>query len=315
MADKFEKMNKPNNIEIKTEIKNLALIKFLGEISKSTSKPVVISQIINTKYLYEILTEADYDYFFKNLNFTFDKSIGILNTEITEIISFLIKYVEKVCPELNHEFNNLKNINVANLLKKDSSEIDKLVDLLIISILNCNNKETFIDKLLNMEEYVQQEILNIIEIYVNVDERESIKNTMNKSIHKGGFMFSTNFNQENDESIANINQIHQNLEFSMLNSEVNRLKQENTELKMFIELHEDNIRELDKKVLTLSIENKNLETENIRMSNELKTKNKDISTEIKQKIENLEALLKSKELENKKLTLNYENKLQEKKIN
>lgn len=267
------------------------------------------SDMINTKTIYNILIECDKDYFYNKLNLTFDQSFGILYTELKEIITLAIEYIENSGIELNYEFKYLKNMNVSFLLKMDQDQIFYYIDLIILVILNCINKEVYIDKLLNLSEDIQQEVLNIIEIYVLVDEtRDSIKNNIHNSVKKESSMnkFSNNSNNFNDYNNNNINEIAY---INELKEENSKLKQEASEMKLFIEAHEDNIKDLEKKIVSLTIEINSLKNDNFQ----LKKKNDSLANlsnvDLQTKVLELEDLInqKIKEIENMRKLVNDNN--------
>jgi myosin heavy subunit len=94
-----------------------------------------------------------------------------------EIILKMIEILKKSGINFRSYFEkDLESINVNLLLKLDKNEIKKFVNLIILFLFNCAEKDIFIDKIATFEDFSQQELLKIIERYMSIDEpTESIK--------------------------------------------------------------------------------------------------------------------------------------------
>ena len=130
-------------------------------------------ELVDQKLLLSLCLEMDnpnYDHFQKS--FIFDKNLGIFYAEMKEIISNMIESLRKMNVNFRYTFNkDFETINVNNLIKYEDVEVKKLVNLIILFLFNCPEKNNFIDKIANFEEFQQQELLKIVERYMLLDEQ------------------------------------------------------------------------------------------------------------------------------------------------
>ena len=233
---------------------SINIITFIKKVINTKEQLNTENDIVNTKLIFEILIESDFQYFYNKLNLTFDQSFGILFTELSESLVMINTYISKSGVSLSFEYDNIKDINIGKLLNKDEYEITKLLNLLVILMLNSSQKDTFIDILLSLDEDIQQDVLNIIEKYIVIDraERESIKHDFNLSPSK--------------------NELKRNKEIeyqvSHLKEEIAYLQKENNDAKLLNEAHEENIKELEKKNVILTLENNDMKAKLSTLKNQ-----------------------------------------------
>lgn len=230
-----------------------SIVKFLNEAIHFKEKLQFITDLLNTKVLYEILIDSDYNFFYEKLNLTFDQSFGILFTELTETISTIYLYILKSGVNLTYEYENISNINVGSMLNNDKSELVSLCEILIILILNSKNKENFIDVLLGMNEKIQHDILLIIEKYIVVEEKEDSQSPRQERNENKITLI-----KKYDDS-SNIEEYE--LKIRVLKEENDELKKEINNYKILVETLEVSVETSDKKIVKLTIENSNLKDE------------------------------------------------------
>ena len=230
-----------------------SIVKFLNEAIHFKEKLQFITDLLNTKVLYEILIDSDYNFFYEKLNLTFDQTFGILFTELTETISTIYLYILKSGVNLTYEYENISNINVGSMLNNDKSELVSLCEILIILILNSKNKENFIDVLLGMNEKIQHDILLIIEKYIVVEEKEDSQSPRQERNEN-----KINLVKKYDDS-SNVEEYE--LKIRVLKEENDELKKEINNYKLLVETLEISVDSSEKKIIKLSIENSNLKDE------------------------------------------------------
>lgn len=229
-----------------------SILSFIKQTFQIKSNVKTLQDLVNTKMLYDILIECDYKYFFGSLNLTFDTSFGILFTEISEILVTVTNYIVKSGVSLTNDFEDLKQVNTGSLISGNEIEIMKLLELVVLAILNCANKESFIDKLLLLDEHIQSDILNIVEQYIVVEERYSLQHSPSKSkpyypiINENSKM---KFDQERNVSQEEL-------------SEAQTLIKE---LKLSCDKYEENVNELEKKIARLTLENDTIKIEHSQL--------------------------------------------------
>ena len=70
----------------------------------------------------------------------------------------------------------VSDININLLLQKKREEQEKLLEFVVLLVLNCSNRDLFIDRVGELDEKYQTLILSIIEKYISLDgeQRESL---------------------------------------------------------------------------------------------------------------------------------------------
>lgn len=275
------------------EFKHKCVIKFINEAINPDKKPTYVKDFCEITLIYGILMECDYEFFFNNLNLTFDKSLGIVYTEFSEIINTMINYVQKKNDDLNNNFKKLNDITISLLLSSDEKELEKLIDLLLLVILNCLNKEYFIEKLLSMEESIQQEILNVIEQYSDLSDDENEGSNNRNSISKINNIKKIEEHNDTD-SISILNHIN-NINSDNIEKENSKLKNDIEELKKSLKNSENINSELEQKILKLSIDLANTKSDKEKSIQELNNENFNKITLLNNKINDLDKQIKTKD--------------------
>jgi len=146
-----------------------------------------LNELINQKMIMCLCLEMDpgnFNIFSKN--FIFDQARGIQYAELNELISKMLELLRKSGITFKPYFNkDFDLININSLINLEKNEIKKLVNLIVLLIFNCPEKDIFIDRISNFEEFQQQELLKVVERYMVLDDntRESINRTsVNTSI-------------------------------------------------------------------------------------------------------------------------------------
>ena len=275
------------------------------------------------------MDEANFKQFKKSL--LFEKNFGIFFAEIKELVMNIIEILRNSGVSFKQAFNkDFDNFNINLLLKHDLNELKRLLNLIILFIFNCAEKEKFIDKIVNFEEYQQQEFLKIVERYMVIEDggRESIlprsrkisnRNTINNI---DSSLLESEFTQKFLSRIDFLEKDREDLEKHKIKStlKINEIESENENLK---KEKIESMNELAKaKENFIKIENENKEIKKLVYDNKLKldelevaAKDGKLTAEFRIKLDQKEADITylNKELNELKETHKYEIKeLQEK---
>lgn len=286
------KMNSNNKTNYK-EFKHKCVIEFINQAVNPDKKPMKVKDFCEISLIYGILMECDYEFFFNNLNLTFDKSLGIVYTEFSELINLMSTYVQKKNDDLNQNFKKLTDITISLLVSADENELEKFIDLILLVILNCLNKEYFIEKLLSMEENIQAEILNVIEQYSDLSDDENDDHNIRNSITKINNIKKSEEHNDTD-SISILNHMS-NINNDNIEKENTKLKLDIEDLKKAIKASENLNSELEQKILKLSIDLSNSKNEKEKLIQDLNNDFSNKTTSLNNKISDLDKQIKQKD--------------------
>lgn len=212
------------------------------------------TDLVDQRTLVNICQEMDsVNYNSLQKSFLYEKNLGIFFAEINDLIGKMKELLKKTGISFKSTFNkDFDSINVNSLIKYDKNEVKKLVNLIILSVFNCPEKDTFIDKIAYFEEFQQQELLKIVERYITIDDqtRESIasknvsqRNTIRNSISNemlSSTLIESEYVSKYLSRIENLEKEKDTLEKEKFNftekvhdleNEVNAFKKEKTNLK------------------------------------------------------------------------------------
>jgi DNA repair exonuclease SbcCD ATPase subunit len=203
----------------------------------------------------------------------------------------------------NKEFKELENININYLIKNDRNEMKKYVDLLVMYLFNCENKEVYIDRISNFDDLPQQELLRIVEKYMYIDENDRVsitrgvsnRNTLGQDfITESDFTMKymskiealqkdkDTFERQTVELIQKVNELE--AEIDGVNQEKNNYASKIKKLEETIQKKNFDLDELKKNNLDLTLSVKQLSdlTKDTGLVNELKAKLEVRNNEIRQ---------------------------------
>lgn len=273
------------------------LFEYLQEYPIKSYSDLVDQKVI--LYLCLEMDEANFKQF--KTSFLFEKNFGIFFAEMKEIISKITETLKNSEISFKHTFEkDFENFNISSLYKEDRSELKRLINLIILFMFNCQEKEKFIDKIVYFEEDQQQELIKIVERYMIIeDSRESVipksrKVSNRNTIYNYDNLIESEITQKFLSRIDLIEKEKETLEKEKIQSTLN-------------------INELEKEKDSLKKENDQLisELKNLK-ENLVKTENE--NKEIKKMI--FDQKLKIDEIENmakeQKLTASFRIQLEEK---
>jgi DNA repair exonuclease SbcCD ATPase subunit len=262
------------------------------------------SQLVNQKIVMCLCLEMDPNSFnIFSKNFLFDQARGILYAELNELLSKILELLRKSGISFKPNFNkDFDLININSLINLDKSEIKKFVNLIVLLIFNCPEKETFIDRISNFEEFQQQELLKIVERYMILDEntRESMNRTS----------VNTSIRNTITDPMASFIESEFTLKFMSridhLEKERDGLEKEKISYYEKLSQLEEDIQKFNKEKLNLQGELKKLEETNKNLTLE--------KEELSKIIQNFQVTIKELEDSSKqaKFLNEYKNKLEEK---
>jgi hypothetical protein len=261
------------------------------------------SDLVDQKTLLNLcleMDEANFKIFESSL--LFERNFGIFFAEIKEIINKIIEVLRTSGISFKNTFyKDFENFNLNSLIKNDLIELKRLINLIILFLFNCVEKEKFIDKIVLFEEFQQQELLKIVERYMIIEEnRESVMPKSKKVSNRNTVnAFENNF-MDSDVTQKFLSRI------DLLEKERETFEKEKIQITL--------------KINELETEKENIKKENANLMNELKkmkenyNKSENENKEIKKTI--YEQKLRLEELDDTikegKLTASYKIKLDDK---
>lgn len=232
-----------------------------------------LKDLVNQNTILKICMELD-ENLFKDCIFIGENSAGILYSELKELFNRIIEYLKKAKLNFNSEFKEIERLNFTQLINYNQNEINLFAEFILLFACNCQNRDRIIDKISNFSDQDCNEILKIIEKFINVDDtRESINNT--KTIRNSVNNFDNIENENPQRTDSKFEFMEKELE--KIEAEKRTMKSKLNNLEIDLENSEKEIKKLKKNSLGIEERNKKLEKENI----EIKKINQELDLQIK----------------------------------
>lgn len=243
-----------------------AILESLNNLFQTLSKNPIksFSELIDQRTLLNICLEMDKDFFISlNTNFIFEKNIGILFAEMKELISKMLDCIKKSEANLKSNFSkDFDYLNINSLINLDNQEVRKLVNLIILLMFNCPERNLFYDIINNFEEFHVLELEKILERYMILDsiQRESIRESrLSKSpLHYRNTISNNNLENSNHNYVDSEYTLKFMSRIDLLEKDRDNLEKERIEftakindLEKEIEHHKKDKNNLTKTILNL----------------------------------------------------------------
>jgi chromosome segregation ATPase len=241
----------------------------------------LLKDLVDQNIILKICNELD-ENLFKDCKFIGEKSAGILYSELKELFSIITFYLKNAKLNFNSDFKEIERINFTQLINFQQNEIKLFAEFILLFACNCINRDKIIDKISTFSDQDCNEILRIIEKYINVDgTRESISQT--KTRNSININYNYNYDNENQNRFSDNKSYNYN-KIEFLEKEIEKLEEEKrcmklklNNLEIDLENSEKEVKKIVKNSSSLEEKNKKFEKENIS----LKKINQDLDLQIK----------------------------------